>query len=66
LSKDLAIVTCTDGKVRGLLAGQGGAAADVSGRQGVLRAAGSVGDTAYVADLEGVVHAINVKTGASR
>jgi outer membrane protein assembly factor BamB len=69
LTKDLAVVTCTDGKVRAYSLEKGALRwtypAGASGAAFFAPAA-LAADTAYVADLKGVVHAVNLKTGAKR
>jgi outer membrane protein assembly factor BamB len=68
LTKDLAIVTCTDGKVRAYSLEKGALRWTYAGASGAafFAPAALAADSAYAADLRGVVHAINLKTGAKR
>jgi outer membrane protein assembly factor BamB len=70
MTKDLAVATCTDGKVRAYSLPRGGLRWTWSGGQESATpffAPVALGpDTAYAVDLKGVVYAIDLKSGASR
>ena len=65
LTKDMAIFTCTDGKVRGLALKDGERKFLYDCKAPLFAPPAVVGGVAYVGDLNGVVHAIDIKTGAA-
>jgi outer membrane protein assembly factor BamB len=66
LSKDLAVVTCTDGKVRAYTLARGALRWTYDGGAPFFAPVALGSDAAYAADLKGVVHAINLKTGGGK
>jgi outer membrane protein assembly factor BamB len=66
LGNDVAVVTCTDGKVRAYNLNTGAIRWTYSASAGLFAPAALDDESAYAADLKGVVHAVNLKTGAPR
>ena len=66
LTKDQAIFSCTDGKVRGFALKDGERRFLYDAKMPLFAPVAVVGDVAYAADFKGVVHAIDVKTGAAK
>ncbi len=66
LTKDLAIFSCTDGKVRGFALKDGERRFLYDCKMPLFAPVAVVGDVAYAADFKGVVHAIDIKTGAAK
>jgi len=66
LTKDLAVVTCTDGKVRAYSLDKGVLRWTTPAAEPFFAPPAVAGDSVYVADVKGVVHALNIKTGVSR
>ncbi len=66
IANGLAIFTCTDGKVRALALKDGERRVLYDAKTPLFAPPAVVGDVAYVADLKGVVHAIDLKTGSAR
>ncbi|HJZ94074.1 MAG TPA: PQQ-binding-like beta-propeller repeat protein [Gemmataceae bacterium] len=62
-TNDAAVFTCTDGKVRAFALADGSRKIIYDAKAPFFAPPAVVGDTAYVADLNGVVHAIDLKTG---
>jgi outer membrane protein assembly factor BamB len=65
LTKDAAVFTCTDGKVRAFDLKDGSRKMIYDAKAPIFAPPAVVGDICYVADLKGVVHAIDLKTGAA-
>ncbi len=63
LAQGLAIFTCTDGKVRGLSLKDGERRFLYDAKAPIFAPPAVVAQTVYVADLKGIVHAIDSKTG---
>jgi outer membrane protein assembly factor BamB len=66
LTKDLAIFTCSDGKVRAFALKDGERRMLYDAKTAIFAPPAVVGDTVYAADLKGVVHAIDLKTGNAK
>ena len=64
-TKVAAVFTCTDGKVRAFDLKDGSRKMIYDAKAPIFAPPAVVGDIAYVADLKGVVHAIDLKTGAA-
>lgn len=65
VTKDAAVFTATDGKVRAFDLKDGSRKVIYDAKAPFFAPPAVVGDTVYVADLNGVVHAIDLKTGAA-
>ena len=65
LTNETAVFTCTDGKVRAFSLKDGARRMIYDAKGPLFAPPAIVGDSAYVADLAGVVHAIDLKTGAA-
>jgi outer membrane protein assembly factor BamB len=65
VTKDAAVFTATDGKVRAFDLKDGSRKMIYDAKAPFFAPPAVVGDVAYVADLNGVVHAIGLKTGAA-
>lgn len=65
LTAELAVFTCTDGKVRALSLKDGERRVLYDAKSPIFAPAAVAGDVAYVADLKGVVHAIDLKSGTA-
>lgn len=63
ISKEAAVFTCTDGKVRAFALTDGSRKMIYDCKAPCFAPPALVGDIAYVGDLQGVIHAIDVKTG---
>lgn len=63
-TEDAAVFTCTDGKLRAFDLKDGSRKSIYNANAGFFAPPALVGNTAYVADLKGVVHAVDLKTGA--
>lgn len=66
LTKEQAIFACTDGKVRGFALKDGERRFLYDAKMPLFAPVAVVGDVAYAADFKGVVHAIDIKTGAAK
>lgn len=66
LTKDAAIFTATDGKLRTFALADGARVSIYDCKAPVFAPVAVVGTTAYVADLKGVLHAVDTKTGAAQ
>jgi outer membrane protein assembly factor BamB len=66
LTKDQAIFSCTDGKVRGFALKDGERRFLYDARTPFFAPVAVVGDVAYAADFKGMIHAIDIKTGAAK
>jgi outer membrane protein assembly factor BamB len=64
-TKDAAVFTCSDGKVRAFDLKDGSRKFIYDARAAIFAPPAIVGEVVYVADLAGVVHAVDVKTGAA-
>ena len=64
-TKDAAVFTCTDGKVRAFDLKDGSRKVIYDAKAPIFAPPAVVADVAYVADLGGVVHAVDLKTGAA-
>jgi outer membrane protein assembly factor BamB len=62
-TKDAAVFTCTDGKVRAFALADGSRKIIYDAKAAFFAPPAVVGEVAYVADLNGVVNAIDLKTG---
>ena len=62
-TKDAAVFTCTDGKLRSFDLKDGSRKSIYDAKAPFFASPAVVGDTAYLADLKGVVHAVDLKTG---
>jgi len=63
---DAAVFTCTDGKLRSFDLKDGSRKIIYDAKAGFFSSPAVVGDIAYVADLKGIVHAVDLKTGAAK
>ena len=66
ISDGVAVVTCTDGKVRGYDAATGNDKWSYDGGQPFFAGVAVAGGVVYAADLKGVVHALNLADGAKQ
>jgi outer membrane protein assembly factor BamB len=66
LTKDTAVVTCTDGKVRAYSLDKGILRWTATTGSPCFAPPAIAGETVYVADLKGAVHALSLKNGASK
>ena len=66
ISNGLAVFTCTDGKVRAFALKDGERRVLYDAKTPIFAPPAVVGDVAYVADLKGAVHAIDLKTGSAK
>jgi outer membrane protein assembly factor BamB len=66
LTKDLAVVTATDGRVRAYDLKSGGLRWFYNAGAPLFAPVALAGEVVYAGDLKGVVHALNVKTGGLR
>jgi outer membrane protein assembly factor BamB len=66
LTKESALATATDGRVRAYDLKDGRLRWFYNAGAGLFAPVAVAGDTAYAADLKGVVHALNARTGAKR
>jgi outer membrane protein assembly factor BamB len=66
LANGLAVFTCTDGKVRAFALKDGERRLLFDAKAPLFAPPAVVGDVVYVADLKGVVHAIDLKTAAAK
>lgn len=64
-SKDSAIFTATDGKLRTFSIKDGSRVSIYDAKSPLFAPPAIVGDIAYIADLAGIVHAVDTKTGAA-
>jgi len=62
-TKDTAVFACTDGKLRAFALKDGSRQMIYDAKSPIFAPPAVVGDTAYIADLGGVVHAVDLKTG---
>ena len=65
LANGLAVFTCTDGKVRAFALKDGERRLLYDAKAPLFAPPAVVGDVAYVADLKGVVHAVDLKSGSA-
>jgi len=66
IANGLAVSTCSDGKVRAFALSDGERRIVYDAKSPLFAPAAVVGDVAYAADLKGMVHAIDLKTGTDR
>lgn len=66
LTKDLAVCSCTDGKVRGYALKDGERRFLYDCKMPLFAPVAIAGDVAYAADFKGVIHAIELKTGTAK
>jgi outer membrane protein assembly factor BamB len=66
IANGMAIFTCTDGKVRGFALKDGERRLLYDAKTPLFAPPAVAGDMAYVADLKGVVHAIDLKSGTAK
>jgi len=64
-TKDAVLFTCTDGKLRAFDLKDGSRKMIYDARAPFFAPPAVVGDVVYVADLAGVIHAVDLKTGNS-
>ena len=64
-TNDAAVCTCTDGKLRAYSLKDGSRKLIYDAKSPLIAPPAVVGDAIYVADLKGVVHAVDLKTGAA-
>lgn len=66
IANGVAVVACTDGKVRGFAVSDGERRLLYDAKTPLFAPPAAAGDVVYAADLKGVVHAIDLKTGSAR
>lgn len=66
IANGLAVFSCTDGKVRAFALKDGERRVLYDAKTPLFAPPAVVGDVAYAADLKGVVHAIDLKSGAAK
>jgi len=66
ITNGMAVFTCSDGKVRAFALKDGERRLLYDAKSPLFAPPAVSGDVAYVADLKGIVHAIDLKTGAAR
>ena len=64
-TKDAAVVTCTDGKMRPFDLKDGSRKFIYDAKAPMFAPPAVVGNTAYIADLKGLVHAVDLKSGTA-
>jgi outer membrane protein assembly factor BamB len=65
VTKELAVFTCADGKLRALTLKDGERRVLYDAKYPIFAPPAVVGDVAYFADLKGVVHAVDLKSGTA-
>lgn len=66
LTNELAVFSCTDGKVRAFALKDGERRVLYDAKSPLFAPVAIAGDVAYAADLKGIVHSIDLKTGSAK